>query len=241
MYISKHQSADFKWRHYTAEIILLCVRWYLRYRLSYRDLKEMMHERGLELDHSAICRWVQHYGPTMQKRMTKYLKSPNRSWRVDETYIKIKGEWHYLYRAVDSDGQTIDFYLSKKRDHQAAKQFFKKMHGLKRTKEPRTMNVDKNAAYPLAFSQLQEEGLFVRSKLRRKKYLNNIIEQDHRRVKWKNRHAMGFFNFTSAKRTIQGIEAMHMLFKGQIKGITNSVSSINKFVESLFGLEAVTC
>ena len=128
-----------------------------------------------------------------------------------------------------------------KRDHQAAKQFFKKMHGLKRTKEPRTMNVDKNAAYPLAFSQLQEEGLFVRSKLRRKKYLNNIIEQDHRRVKWKNRHAMGFFNFTSAKRTIQGIEAMHMLFKGQIKGITNSVSSINKFVESLFGLEAVTC
>src|SRR6478672_11377985 len=116
----------FKWRHFQADIILLCVRWYLRYALTYRDLEEMMLERGLHVDHTTIYRWVQHYAPELEKRFRPHLKACNDSWRVDETYIKIKKTWMYLYRAVDSDGQTLEFLLSPTRDAEAAKRFFLK-------------------------------------------------------------------------------------------------------------------
>ena len=116
----------FKWRHYEPEIILLCVRWYLRYSLSYRDVTEMMHERGLTLDHTTIFRWVQRYAPELKKRSRPYLRPTNDSYRVDETYIRVKKRWKYLYRAVDSKGNTIDFMLSAKRDAAAAKRFFRK-------------------------------------------------------------------------------------------------------------------
>lgn len=115
----------FKWRHFLPEIILLCVRWYLRYPLSYRNLEEIMLERGLSIDHTTIYRWVQTYSPELDKRSRKYLKPTNDSWRVDETYIKVKGQWKYLYRAVDSNGNTIDFMLSAKRDATAAARFFR--------------------------------------------------------------------------------------------------------------------
>lgn len=104
---------SFKWRHYQPEIILLCTQWYLRYPLSYRDLEEMMTERGLSVDHTTIYRWVQKYAPELDKRSRPYLKPTNDSWRVDETYVKVKGQWMYLYRAVDATGKTLDFYLSK--------------------------------------------------------------------------------------------------------------------------------
>ena len=117
----------FKWRHYESEIILLCVRWYLGYALSYRDLEEMMNERGLSVDHTTIYRWVQAYAPELEKRIRPHLRLTNDSYRVDETYIKVKGAWKYLYRAVDSTGQTIDFMLSARRDKRAAKRFFRKM------------------------------------------------------------------------------------------------------------------
>jgi transposase-like protein len=113
----------FKWRHYQSEIILLCVRWYLRYALSYRDLEEIMRERGLQVDHSTIYRWVQRYAPELKKRCQPHLKATNDSWRVDETYMKVKGVWMYLYRAVDSQGNTLEFHLSATRDAQAAKRF----------------------------------------------------------------------------------------------------------------------
>jgi len=116
----------FKWRHFEAEIILLCVRWYLRYALSYRDLEEMMRERGLQVDHSTIFRWVQRYAPELEKRCRPHLKECNASWKVDETYIKVKKQWIYLYRAVDSQANTLEFFLSPTRDAQAAKQFFLK-------------------------------------------------------------------------------------------------------------------
>src|SRR5690242_13678237 len=137
-------SAPFKWRHFETEIILLCVRWYLRYSLSYRDVEEMMAERGLSVDHTTIYRWVQRYAPEVQKRCRPHLKTTNDSWRVDETYVKVKGIWMYLYRAVDSQGNTLESLLSATRDAQAAKGFFAKALGAGHTVTPRVITVDKN-------------------------------------------------------------------------------------------------
>ena len=171
----------FKWKHFQGEVILLCVRWYLKYALSYRNLEEIMMERGLSVDHTTIYRWVMIYAPEIEKRSRNYLKPTNDSMRVDETYIKVKGKWKYLYRAVDSNGNTLDFMLSSKRDHQAAKRFLKKVLKARHNKQPRVVNVDKNAAYPIAVEELKQEQLLSTDcELRQKKYLNNIIEQDHR-------------------------------------------------------------
>src|SRR5579864_5388941 len=150
-------STPFKWRHFQADIILLCVRWYLRYALSYRDLEEMMAERGLTVDHTTIFRWVQRYAPELDKRSRPHLKACNDSWRVDETYIKVKKVWMYLYRAVDSEGNTLEFLLSPTRDAQAAKRFFEKaLHSTARS-APQAHPVEKNAAYPKAFKELKAE------------------------------------------------------------------------------------
>jgi IS6 family transposase len=160
------------------------VRWYLRYALSYRDLEEMMNERGLSLDHTTIYRWVQAYALELEKRIRPHLRPTNDSYRVDETYIKVKGAWKYLYRAVDSTGQTIDFMLSAKRDARAAKRFFRKMLKAASHSSPRVINVDKNPAYSPAVEELKKEGvLSIASQLRKCKCLNNIIEQDHRFIK----------------------------------------------------------
>ena len=142
------KSSPFKWRHFEGDIILLCVRWYLRYALSYRDLKEMMRERGICVDHTTIYRWVQRYAPELEKRCRPCLKPTNDSYRVDETYIKVKGKWKYLYRAVDSEGNTIDFLLRAKRDSQAAERFFRKSLKASHTSAPRVINVDGNPATP---------------------------------------------------------------------------------------------
>jgi transposase, IS6 family len=152
------QQNPFKWRHFEAEIILLCVHWYLRYALSYRDLEEMMRERGLYIDHTTIYRWVQHYAPELDRRCRPHLKATTDSWRVDETYVKIKGTWVYLYRAVDSAGKTLEFMLSATRDAEAAKRFFLKALGASHTTTPRVITVDKNAAYPKALTDLKRVG-----------------------------------------------------------------------------------
>jgi transposase, IS6 family len=177
-----NNASPFKWRHFEAEIILLCVRWYLRYSLSYRDLEEMMLERGLHVDHTTIYRWVQHYAPEIDKRSRPHLKACNDSWRVDETYLKVKKVWMYLYRAVDSEGNTLEFLLSSTRDAEAAKRFFlKALHSsagsapgappvegqveeLTAATTPTTLalrviNVDKNAAYPKAMAELKASGV----------------------------------------------------------------------------------
>ena len=167
----------FKWRHYEAEIILTCVRWYLRYALSYRDLAEIMIERGLWVVHTTIFRWVQEYAPEIDKRSRPHLKRSNDSWRVDETYVKVRGKWMYLYRAVESSGQTLDFQLNETRSTRAAKRFFKKMLRSSHVSVPRVINVDRNAAYPGAINDLKQEGLLPdASEFRPVKYLNNIVE-----------------------------------------------------------------
>jgi len=190
---------EFKWKHFEAEIILLNVRWYLKYPLSYRNLEEMMLERGLKVNHCTIFRWVQEYSPKIDKKVRKHLKPTNDSLRVDETYIKVKGKWTYLYRAVDSDGNTIDFILSHRRNEKAAKRFFKKSLGSNHTKKPRVINVDKDKAYPASFKSLKKDKKLDKStSLRQVKYLNNIIEQDHRFIKKITKYTLGFKSFKSA-------------------------------------------
>jgi transposase, IS6 family len=216
------------------------VRWYLRYALSYRDLEEMMNERGISLDHTTIYRWVQAYAPELEKRIRPHLSPTNDSYCVDETYVKIKGAWKYLYRAVDSTGQTIDFMLSAKRDARAAKRFFRKMLKAASHSSPRVINVDKNPAYPPAVEQLKEEGTLPNcTQLRQCKYLNNLIEQDHRFTKRRVNAGLGFFSFNTARRTIRGCETMNMIRKGQIAGIgRGEIQRQVKFVSNLFGIAA---
>ena len=230
----------FKWRHFLPEIILLNVRWYCRYPLSYRNLEEMMAERGVVVDHSTIHRWVLKFAPELDKRVRPHLGLTNDSWRVDETYIKVKGEWKYLYRAVDSMGNTLDFMLSAKRDGKAAARFFRKVLKAEHTQKPRVITVDKNAAYPAAIEALKaDETISAEVKLRQSKYLNNVIEQDHRNIKRLTKPMMGFGSFNTARRTLRGIEAMSMIRKGQAKGISKGDSvSQSRFIEKLFGISA---
>ncbi|GHO71359.1 IS6 family transposase [Ktedonobacter sp. SOSP1-52] len=234
------EQQPFKWRHFEAEIILLCVRWYLRYALSYRDLEEMMRERGLQVDHTTIYRWVQRYAPELEKRCRPHLKSSNDSWRVDETYVKVKGIWMYLYRAVDSQGKTLEFHLSVTRDAPAAKSFFAKALGASYTVTPRVITVDKNAASPKAFNELKAAGTLAGPcELRQSKYLNNLIEQDHRFIKRLVKPGLGFFSFETAWYTLQGYESMHMIRKGQMHGVEKgNIPGQISFIASLFGLVA---
>jgi transposase, IS6 family len=227
----------FKWKHYQSDIILLTVRWYLRYNLSFRDLVEMMKERGLSMAHTTIMRWVHQYGPELDERVRRHLKPTNDSWRVDETYVKVKGQWMYLYRAVDSEGDMIDFYLSKARNKQAAKRFFKKALAFSHVSMPRVITVDKNPAYPIAIQDLKEEKQMPEGiQLRQVKYLNNIIEQDHRFIKKRIRPMLGLKSFRTAKRIIAGIEAMHMIKKGQTLQREKSDQNLKDFIHKLFGV-----
>ncbi|MGX5586521.1 IS6 family transposase [Bacillus thuringiensis] len=229
----------FKWKHYQPGIILLTVRWYLRYNLSFRDLVEMMEERGLSLAHTTIMRWVHQYGPELDKRIRRHLKRTNDSWRVDETYIKVKGQWMYLYRAVDSEGNTIDFYLSKSRNHKAAKRFFKKALRSFHVSKPCAITVDKNPAYPIAISGLKKEKKMpLGIQIRQIKYLNNIVEQDHRFIKKRIRFMLGLKSFRTATFILAGVEAMHMIKKEQIDLRDQSVQNQKQFIHQLFGVTA---
>ena len=227
----------FKWKHYEGEIILLNVRWYLKYSLSLRNLKEMMAERGVEVDHTTIMRWVHQYSPKIEKKIRKHLRPTNDSWKVDETYIRVRGKWKYLYRAVDSNGDTIDFMLSAKRNKKAAKRFFKKALNSNHNQIPRVITVDKNPAYPPAIDKLKnDEILPINVGIRQIKYLNNIIEQDHRSIKRIVNPMLGFQSFQSASKTLKGIEAMNMIKKGQVKNLNYSGLNEAKYVNQLFGI-----
>ncbi|GFZ82615.1 IS6 family transposase [Paenibacillus marchantiophytorum] len=206
----------FKWKQYESAMILLTVRWYLKYSLSYRDIVEMMSERGSKISHTTIMRWVHEFGPEIDKRILPFLKPTNDSWRTDETYIKVKGQWKYLYRVVDSMGKTIDFMLSENRDMQAAKRFFTKALSSPHTQIPRVITSDKNPAYPPAIQELiNEKSLTKETLIRQTKYLNNIVEQDHRSIKKITKPNLGFKSFLTAYQTLKGIEALHMIRKGQ--------------------------
>ncbi len=209
---------DFKWRHFEGEIILWAVRWYCKYGISYRELEEMLKERGVDVDHSTIYRWVQHYAPELQKRLKWYFKgAQGGSWRVDETYIKVKGQWRYLYRAVDAKGYTVDFYLSQTRTAQAAKRFLgKALYKKKEWELPHTINTDKAASYGVAIQELKAEGKLPQDTLYRQvKYLNNIVESDHGKLKRLIKPTLGFKTMKTAYATLKGFEAMRSIKKGQ--------------------------
>jgi IS6 family transposase len=203
----KQNKAPFKWHHFEPSLILLCVRWYCRYQLSYRDLEEMMS---------------------------------GTSYRLDETYVKVGAEWKYLYRAVDSGGDTIEFMLSARRDVSAAKRFFKKLMRADHRRLSFTIGTDKHASYPEAFAaSVKEKVLPSDCKLRRVKYLNNIIEQDHRAVKKRWREMQCFRTFHNAERALEGVEALHMVRKGQVKRLDGrGAVGQAKFVASPFGMAA---
>ena len=210
----------FKRRHFKYDIIIWAVRWYCKYSISYRDLEEMLLERGIEVDHSTIYRWVQYYAPKILDKLKWYWKPKSGfSWRVDETYIKVKGKWAYLYRAIDKYGNTIDFYLSSTRNANAAKRFLSKaLRAIPRYSHPETINADKNPAYSKAIDLLKSEGKCSQELEHRQiKYLNNIIESDHGKLKRLIKPTLGFKSMKTAYATIKGFEIMRMFKKSRFE------------------------
>ncbi len=211
---SPNSAALFKGRHFDRAIIILCVRWYITYKLSLRDLCVMMAERNVEVAHTTILRWVQRYVPDFAKRWQRYARPVGPSWRADETYIKVKGHWVYLYRAVDRAGQAIDFLLSARRDIAAAKHFFEQ--AIEKRGVPEKITLDGYAASHQAVAELQHDGKLPQHlTVRTNRYLNNLIEQDHRRVKQRVRPMLGFKRFDHAAVTIAGVELAHQIKKCQ--------------------------
>jgi putative transposase len=206
-------AVSFKGAHFPQDIILTGVRWYVAYPLSTRHVEELMRERGVYVDHSTINRWVVKYSPQLEEAFHRRKRSVGRSWRMDETYLKVKGQWYYLYRAVDKSGQTIDFLLMEQRDEPAAKRFL--TQAIRRHGVPDKITIDGSEANAAAIrSYNAEHGTAI--EIRQIKYLNNIIEQDHRGVKRVTRSMLGFKSLEAAQSTLLGIELMHMLRKGQL-------------------------
>ena len=199
--------------HFPLEVMLVCVRWYAAYPLSLRNLEEMMAERGVAVDHATVHRWALKILPVLAGVFRRRKRAVGASWRMDETYILVGGQWKYLYRAVDRTGQTVDFLLTARRDEAAARRFFERAINLHDV--PEKITIDKSGANTAAVRGLLEDsGLAI--ELRQSKYLNNIVEQDHRAIKRRVRPMMGFKTFHTARRLIAGIETMHMIRKGQL-------------------------
>lgn len=210
------------------EIIMLFVYMKCRFSLSYRELEEMAIIKGVAIDHATFQRWVMKFVKVIETQVRKRKKPVGSSWRMDETYIKVNGIWMYLYRAVDSMGNTIDFLLRKHRDGAAAKAFFRK--AFKQNCIPKKVTIDKSGSNLMALNSANEAlPKDQQIEIRQIKYLNNIIEQDHRFIKKRTRPMLGFKSLRSAKISIAGIECVHMIQKGQIVGSNDNVSVFENF------------
>jgi transposase-like protein len=229
----------FKGRHFDRSVILLCVRWYLAYSLSLRKLEEMMAERGISVDHATIHRWVVRYSPELLERFNRRKRAVSRKWHVDETYIKVRGQWMYLYRAIDSNGDTVEFWFSERRNLTAAKRFLRK--ALKRHGRPERIVIDgsqtNREAILLCDTTDRLEDRAQRDlkpiRIRQSAYLNNRIEQDHRAVKHRIRPMLGFKSMASARTILGGIEMVHMMRKRQAKYACNAQLSLTEQFERL--------
>lgn len=222
-----------KGMRFPKEVILLCIRWYAAYPLSYRNLEEMMQERGVYVDHSSVSRWAIKFLPLLEKIFRKHKRAVGGSWRMDETYIKVNGQWKYLYRAVDKEGATIDFLLRAKRDTVAATRFFEK--AMRQNGDPEKVTMDKSGANKAAMNEINKDR-DVPIEVRQVKYLNNIVEQqDHRFIKRVTRPMLGFKFFRAASAVLAGIELMHMIRKGQLS--TEKGKDLS-FAEQFYALAA---
>ncbi len=210
---------SFKGAHFAKDVILTCIRWYVAYPLSYRQIEELMQERGVAVDHATITRWVLKYSPQLEAAFHRRKRPVWRSWRLDETYIRVRGHWRYFYRAVDKSGQTVDFLLTEHRDRDAALRFLSK--AIRRHRVPETVTIDGSEASAAAIRGYNEAHGTTMA-IRQGRYLNNVLEQDHRAVKRVTRPMLGFKAFDAAQRTLAGIELMHMLKKGQMAGETGA-------------------
>jgi putative transposase len=226
------EDAVFKGRHFDRSVILLCVRWYLAYSLSLRDLEEMMAERGISVDHATIHRWTIHYAPLLLEQFKRRKRPVGRNWHVDETYIKVRGRWMYLYRAIDSNGDTVEFWFSERRNLAAAKRFLSR--ALKRHGRPERIVIDGSQTNREAIlscdttDRLQDRSRprLKPIRIRQSAYLNNRIEQDHRAIKRRVRPMLGFKSTTTARVILSGIEMVHMMRKGQAKYACNQQLSL---------------
>jgi putative transposase len=213
----------FRGRHFDRSVILLCVRWYLAYGLSLRNLEEMMAERGISVDHATVGRWVVRYSPELLERFNSRKRAVTEKWHVDETYIRVRGQWRYLYRAIDSNGDRVEFWFSERRNLAAAKRFLRK--ALKRHGRPERIVIDGSQTNREAIvscdttDRLQDRSRrkLKPIKVRQSRYLNNRIEQDHRAIKRRVRSMLGFESMVSARVILGGIEIIHMMRKGQAK------------------------
>ncbi|MCB0413204.1 MAG: IS6 family transposase [Bdellovibrionales bacterium] len=212
------------------EVIWRCLLYYFKYPLSLRDVADLMADRGVSVHNSTIHRWVVKFGPELEKEFRKHKKPVCTTWFLDETYIKIHGEYKYLFRAVDKHGQTIDFVLRAKRDRKAAMAFLKK--AIKGSGSPKAINVDQSKSNIGAIQQLNKYNRPKSNpiKMTKDKYRNNIVEQDHRCIKRKQKISMSFRSLKSAKAIIAGVEIVHMIFKGQ----SGCLPLINTTPESQF-------
>ena len=204
----------FKHHRYPRIIILQAVYYKLRFTLSYRDVEELLLIRGVKVDHSTIQRWVFKFSPLIEANMHRRKRKVNNSWRMDETYIKVGGKDHYLYRAVDKYGDTIDFLLTKRRMKGSAQKFLNKAIG--NNGKPRVINIDKSGANKEGIRTFNKRN-FKKIRWRQCKYLNNIVEQDHRNIKRRIAINTGFKEFESAQRTLAGIETVNIIRKNQIE------------------------
>ena len=219
-----------KGMRFPIDVILVCIRWYAAYPLSYRHLEEMMQQRGVQVDHSSISRWAIRFLPLLEKVFRKHKRPVGGSWRMDETYIKVNGQWKYLYRAVDKAGKTVDFLLSARRDKKAAMRFFEK--AMRTNEVPEKVTMDKSGANKEAIDQIIENKE-IAIEVRQVKYLNNIVEQDHRAIKRVTRPMLGFKSFRAAAKVLAGIELMHMIRKGQLHFAGSDTMS---FVDQFYAL-----
>lgn len=202
-----------KGMRFNMEVIWRSLFWYFRFPLSLREVELMLKDRGINVSHVSIYNWVIKFGPVLEQKFRKHKLPTNVSWRMDETYIKVSGEDRYLYRAVDKHGNTIDFLVTAKRDLKAAKRFFKK--AILKNGKPLTTTLDKSGSNFAAAKNINEDLKSTSFEIRQCKYLNNIVEQDHRFIKKRIRPMLGFKKFSSAKTILAGIEVLHMIFKNQ--------------------------
>lgn len=222
----------FRGRHFDRSVILLCVRWYLAYNLSLRDLEEMMAERGIHVDHSTVHRWVAHFAPLLLERFNRRKRPVTGKWPIDETYVRVRGRWMYLYRAIDSGGDTVEFFFSENRDLPAAKRFLRK--ALEHHGRPDRIVIDGSQTNRQAIvacdgeSRLRDQSQrpLLPIRIRQNRYLNNRIEQDHRRIKRRVRSMLGFKSFSSAAVILAGIEMVHMMRKQQANYACNPAPSL---------------